>query len=76
MKTEIKWRTLDNLEATNTLKQHGFISDGDGNISLCGKIIHYNEEEMHACIDEIIDEGMRDKCCKLCLRKYKSIKNA
>lgn len=69
--TLVKWATLENSDTSNSLKQHGFVADGNSNISLCGKIIHYDGNCMHASMDFIEDEGISDNPCQLCKRSLK-----
>ncbi len=82
----MKWLTLENAEASATLKQHVFIhkaykkpyinEEYDGNISLCGKISCVNEDELRVSFDELEEETMNDKtACKICMKKIKELKD-
>lgn len=77
----VKWVSLDNRDATASLKQHGFIQkEGDrrytfekyiGNVSLCGKIVVGNEDEEIEEFDKIESEPLdKDNCCKKCQRIF------
>ena len=76
--TELKYTTLDNYDASRTLRQHIFkrrISkvpytdeEYEGNISLCGKIRVVEDNELDVNFDELDDEDEKNNCCKLCKR--------
>lgn len=73
---KIVYATLDNYDATASLKQHIFkervqekpytYEKYNGNISLCGKITVVEDTELSACIDDINDENPSNNLCKLC----------
>lgn len=72
---EVRWCSLENWDASASLKQHAFKAKLNGNnISLCGKIIHSDCNE----IDErlfihINGEKMNEHCCKNCKKVYQSL---
>lgn len=75
--TEVRWCTLENWDASQSLKQHGFKEKPNGNnISLCGSIIHSDCNEIDERLFKHIDgEQMSEHCCKNCKRVFLSIRN-
>lgn len=73
---KIVYLTLDNYDATATLKQHIFKSriqetpytyeKYNGNISLCGKITAVEDTELSSNIDDLNDETISNNLCKIC----------
>jgi hypothetical protein len=80
---KIKWMTLENSEATATLKQHAFIEKickvpviGDkyiGNTMLCRKGGCSSDGDRYDNFSTLTDEGLNEKiACKKCLKKLKN----
>ena len=79
--------TIDNINGTNQIKQHIFkrryedkfwySNRSEGNISLCGKIRAWADDETPISIVKLQkeQENISEKCCKKCLEIYKKLNN-
>lgn len=68
---KVLWKTLESEISNTSLKQHGFVDDGEGgNISLCGKIHQIGSDCNPEKIDVMWDDGsefIKASSCKICL---------
>ena len=74
--------TIDNINGTSQIKQHIFkrryedqfwySSRSEGNISLCGKIRAWSDDETPVSIKKMLKdkEEINSLCCKKCLEIY------
>jgi hypothetical protein len=73
--SEVKWLILDSADGERTLKQHAFIPKGINlhgdvyiaNISACGKIVAYDQDEKPEKFIHLDAEPLyKDKACGTC----------
>ena len=76
---EYAWSTVENADATRTLKQHCYVSAKrgkfwetpyEGNKALCGMGGISENGDTYISVSEIFAEDIKDDCCKSCLKKF------
>lgn len=84
MSIVVKWMTLDNADATRTLKQHAFVAKirvrkytlekYDGNSALCRNRFVSEDGETAQNFNELQGEPLRiTECCKRCLWAFEKL---
>lgn len=71
---QVKWISLENEDATATLKQHGYFPTEDGgNKALCSQTFASNDGETPSSWDSLMWETRHSQACKKCLKKFLSL---